>query len=90
MSSMNEIIGYLKGLYTDFSTKTGTDLAVAIILPLILIAIIVFAILMVKLIINKRALKANLNKTPNGSPQSSDSEVSIEKADIIPRPSSVV
>ena len=90
MSSINEIIDYLKNLYTNFNAKSNTDKAIAVLLPIVLVVTIVFAVLLVNLFVNKRALKAKLNKTPEGSPPSSDSEVSIEKADIIPRPSSVV
>lgn len=89
MSSMTEMTEYLKSLYTKFDDKSGTDKAVAVLLPIICIVTIVFAILIINLLVRKRALKAKLNKTPEGSP-CSDSEVSIEKADIIPRPSSVV
>ena len=84
------IIDYLKSLYTNFSTNTSTDKAVAVLIPVTVIVLIIFLILIIGLIRKKRALKAQLNKTPNGSPPSSDSEISIEKADIIPRPSSVV
>lgn len=83
-------IDYLKDLYTNFNAKTTTEKAMAVLIPIILVVVIIFAVLLVNLFMKKRALKAKLNKTPEGSPPSSDSEVSIEKADIIPRPSSVV
>lgn len=89
-SSDFNIIEYLKSLYTNFSTNSPADKAVAVVLPLTLIIAIAFLILLINLFRRKKDLKAKLNKTPEGSPPSSDSEVSISKADIIPRPSSVV
>lgn len=80
----------MKSLYTSFSTNSSTNKAIAVVLPLILIIAIVFAALLVKLFHRKRDLKAKLNKTPDGSPPTTESEVSIAKADIIARPSSVV
>jgi hypothetical protein len=84
------VFKYLKSLYTDFSTNSSTDKAMAIIFPLILIVTISFLVLLIGLIFRKKDIKDKLNKTPGGSPPSSDSEVSIAKADVIPRPSSVV
>lgn len=92
MSSSNDlnVSEYLKNLYCNFSTNSTSDQAIAVSLPIILLILLVFLVLLIKLFRRKKDLKAKLNKTPDGSPPSSDSEVSIAKADIIPRPSSVV
>lgn len=90
-SSDSNFIEYLKSLYANFSTNSSTDKAIAVVIPLTFIITIVFLILIIGLLRRKKELKAKLNKTPEGSPPSSDSDmISISKADIIPRPSSVV
>lgn len=69
--------------------KTHSNPILAILVPITFVMAIIFIVLVIFLYSKKRALKAKLNKTPEGSPPSSDSEV-FEKADIIPRPHSVV
>lgn len=79
---------YVSSLYNDFHHNSASQQAIAVALP-VGGAILVFSIiLLILLFIRKRQLKAKFNKTPDGVPNDSDSDIS--KPDLIPRPSSVV
>lgn len=70
---MRAINGHIHDAFKgSFSEKTAEQKALTITLPLLCIVSVLFLFLLIFLIVRRRQLKAELNKTPLGAPSDSD------------------